>query len=170
MKSVVLLACVCATALASEKYSVKILDIQYGTTDHPFVVQGTSRTLGTSSTTCVSNSAVTNCSGVGDAMTVDTPATVGRYKLLGAVLTLQVPDGRIVIAACSDKPNLTGWTTPRRSCRIPEGNAAWGDFDGEKVKLIWPVGLDGKKSQQETYKIFRILPKPTTSPSAAPAP
>jgi hypothetical protein len=35
------------------------------------------------------------------------------------------------------------------------------DFRGENEKLIWPVSLDGKKMQSETYKILGILERPT---------
>jgi len=31
------------------------------------------------------------------------------------------------------------------------------------AKLIWPVSLDGKKMQSETYKILGILDKPKTN-------
>jgi hypothetical protein len=30
-------------------------------------------------------------------------------------------------------------------------------FDGENVKLSWPVSIDGKKSKSETYKIAGVL-------------
>jgi hypothetical protein len=33
-------------------------------------------------------------------------------------------------------------------------------FKGHNAKLIWPVSLDGKKMESETYKIFGILDKP----------
>jgi hypothetical protein len=34
------------------------------------------------------------------------------------------------------------------------------DFKGDNAKLIWPVSLDGKKMQTETYKILGIFDKP----------
>jgi hypothetical protein len=36
------------------------------------------------------------------------------------------------------------------------------EFKGDNAKLIWPVSLDGKKMQSETYKILGILGKPKT--------
>jgi len=30
---------------------------------------------------------------------------------------------------------------------------------GDKAKLKWPVSIDGKKMQSETYKIIAVLPK-----------
>ncbi len=32
------------------------------------------------------------------------------------------------------------------------------DFKGKNAKLIWPVSLDGKKTESETYTILGILP------------
>ena len=37
------------------------------------------------------------------------------------------------------------------------------DFNDDKAKLIWPVSLDGKKTQSETYKILGILDKPKSN-------
>jgi hypothetical protein len=34
------------------------------------------------------------------------------------------------------------------------------DFKGGNAKLIWPVSLDGKKMESETYKILGVLDKP----------
>ena len=34
------------------------------------------------------------------------------------------------------------------------------EFKGDSAKLIWPVSLDGKKMQSETYKILGILDEP----------
>ena len=48
----------------------------------------------------------------------------------------------------------------RRSCRIPFVDNMQADFIGDNAKLIWPVSLDGKKMQSETYKILAILDKP----------
>jgi hypothetical protein len=34
------------------------------------------------------------------------------------------------------------------------------EFDGDKAKLKWPVSLDGKKNESETYKILAVVSKP----------
>ena len=31
------------------------------------------------------------------------------------------------------------------------------EFKGDKAKLFWPVSLDGKKLESETYKVLGIL-------------
>jgi len=33
------------------------------------------------------------------------------------------------------------------------------EFNGNKAKLQWPVSIDGKKIESETYKILGVLPK-----------
>jgi len=33
------------------------------------------------------------------------------------------------------------------------------DFNKNNAKLIWPVSLDGKKMESETYKILAVLDK-----------
>ena len=33
------------------------------------------------------------------------------------------------------------------------------DFNGDKAKLKWPVSLDGKKMDSETYKVIGVLAK-----------
>jgi len=38
------------------------------------------------------------------------------------------------------------------------------DFHGDGAKLTWPVSLDGKKMQSETYKILSIFDKPKSNP------
>jgi hypothetical protein len=33
------------------------------------------------------------------------------------------------------------------------------EFNGDKAKLMWPVSIDGKKTELETYKILGVLAK-----------
>ncbi len=33
------------------------------------------------------------------------------------------------------------------------------EFKGKNAKLEWPVSLDGKKMESETYPILAVLPK-----------
>ena len=43
---------------------------------------------------------------------------------------------------------------------MPIVDSIQADFHGDNAKLIWPVSLDGKTMQSETYKILGILDKP----------
>lgn len=48
----------------------------------------------------------------------------------------------------------------RRSCRMPVVEEIEVEFSKDSAKLFWPVSLDGKKLESETYKIIGILNKP----------
>jgi hypothetical protein len=58
---------------------------------------------------------------------------------------------------------MAGSVGNRRSCRKPLVESIQADFHGDNAKLIWPVSLDGKKMQSETYKILGIMDKPKTN-------
>jgi hypothetical protein len=84
------------------------------------------------------------------------------FKVHGATFTLQLPDGRLAIVNCESKfaEHMAGRVGNRRSCRTPLVDNFQADFKGDSAKLIWPVSLDGKKMESETYKILGILDKP----------
>jgi hypothetical protein len=46
---------------------------------------------------------------------------------------------------------------PRRSCRVPTTDQFEAEFEGEKAKLVWRVGISGEKEKSETYKLIEIL-------------
>jgi hypothetical protein len=88
---------------------------------------------------------------------------VGKtFKVQGVTFTLLLPDGRLAIVNCESKfaEHMAGRVGNRRSCRAPVVDSIQVDFKGDNAKLIWPVSLDGKKMQSETYKILGILDKP----------
>jgi len=84
-------------------------------------------------------------------------ATAGA--VMGHELALKLPDGRTVAVVCRAKSHWTDWSQGAyRSCRVPLGDTAKADFDGKHVKLTWPVSLDGKKTESETYDIVEVEP------------
>ena len=88
---------------------------------------------------------------------------VGKtFKVRGATFTLQLPDGRLAIVNCEGKfaEHFAGRAGNRRSCRTPVVDSIQAEFKGDNARLIWPVSLDGKKMQSETYKILGVLDKP----------
>ncbi|HEX3967573.1 MAG TPA: hypothetical protein VHW70_06380 [Edaphobacter sp.] len=92
---------------------------------------------------------------------------VGKsFTVNGATFTLQLPDGRLVIVNCESKfaEHMAGRVGNRRSCRTPFVENIEADFKGDNAKLIWPVSLDGRKMQSETYKILAIMDKPAANP------
>jgi hypothetical protein len=88
---------------------------------------------------------------------------VGKtFKVHGATFTLELPDGRVAVVNCESKfaEHMAGCVGNRRSCRTPIVDNIEVDFHGDNAKLTWPVSLDGKKMQSETYKILGMLEKP----------
>ena len=88
---------------------------------------------------------------------------VGKtFKVHGATFTLELPDGRLAVVNCESKfaEHMAGRVGNRRSCRTPIVDNIAVDFRGDNAKLTWPVSLDGKKMQSETYKILGTLEKP----------
>lgn len=89
-------------------------------------------------------------------------AVAKSFKVRGATFTVQLPDGRGAVVNCDSKfaEHMAGRVGNRRSCRVPLVDNIQAEFNGDNAKLIWPVSLDGKKIQSETYKILAILDKP----------
>jgi hypothetical protein len=132
--AIAVLALVCASSVSAQKLNVKIIDRQDKEDSYDYA-------------------AVYNNIAVGK-----------TFKVQGATFTLQLPDGRLAVVNCDSKfaEHMAGRAGNRRSCRAPIVDNIEADFKGDNAKLIWPVSLDGKKMQSETYKILGILDKPKT--------
>lgn len=130
--AIVGLILVCATSASAQKLNVKIIDRQEKADQYDYA-------------------AVYNNVAVGK-----------TFKVYGATFTLQLPDGRLAIVNCESKfaEHMAGPAGNRRSCHTPLVDNIQADFKGDNAKLRWPVSLDGKKMQTETYKILGILDKP----------
>ena len=126
---------VCAASASAQKLEVKIIDRQDKEDEYDYA-------------------AVYNNVAVGK-----------HFKVQGATFTLLLPDGRLAIVNCESKfaEHMAGPVGNRRSCRTPVVDTIQADFHGGNAKLIWPVSLDGKKMQTETYKILGILDKPKSN-------
>lgn len=91
---------------------------------------------------------------------------VGKsFTVTGATLTLELPDGRLAVVNCEGKfaEHFAGRVGNRRSCHVPLVDSFEVDFHGDNAKLMWPVSIDGKKIQSETYKILAVFDKPGSS-------
>lgn len=86
------------------------------------------------------------------------PPETRTQTVTGATLTLRLPDGRGVKVSCESKYAFRMDYINRRDCRVPPADEVTAEFDGDEAKLIWPVSIDGRKTQSETYKILNILP------------
>jgi hypothetical protein len=157
-----------APALA-QKLDVKVIDRQDHTTDYSYVVPGYSSSTSTSSTNCTgdantygSNTNINvNCGGTTTTNGYNMPALAGRFSVRGSTLSLLLPDGRIAVVNCDIKfaEHFAGAAGNHRNCRIPLVDHFQADFNKDKAKLMWPVSLDGKKIESETYKILALLDK-----------
>jgi len=89
------------------------------------------------------------------------------FNVTGATFALLLPDGRVAVVNCASKfkERFAGPEGNHRSCRMPLVNTIQVEFKGKLAKLEWPVSLDGKKIESETYEILAVLP-----PAAPPAP
>jgi hypothetical protein len=162
MKKMVMLVAVVIVCFApvsraqKKKMSVQIVNRQSSETDYTYTVPG----YATSS--C--NASVYGNTASGNCIASAAPASSGSYSVHGATLSLLLPDGRIVVVNCNAKPNWTDWSHPTayRGCREPMTNIIDAEFDGDNAKLEWPFSIDGKKKQNETYKIIGILTKIAT--------
>ncbi|WP_152982552.1 hypothetical protein [Stenotrophomonas humi] len=150
---------VAANVHAGERMTVTVIDRQDSAQDYAYSVPGISNSYTTGSAQCSGYGSSANCSGTANTSTVSAPGFVGTYQVRGATLSLQLPDGRIAVANCAAKMNWSEWSNPSmyRSCRIPMSSTVSAEFSGDKVKLEWPVSIDGKKLQKESYKILAIL-------------
>lgn len=165
----------------AQKLAVKIINRQNNDSEYAYVVPGYSTSNSDTKVNCFGDVNSVNCRGSSSTTTSTTPAQQVSYNVRGATFSLQLPDGRVAVVNCEGKVDAalrissvlagaatgvaTGGTARpsppprRRSCRIPLVDDVQAEFDGDKAKLKWPVSIDGKKMDSETYKILAVLPK-----------
>ncbi len=144
----------------AQTLGVKILNRQESETDYTYIVPGYSNSTSNMTATC-SGDSIVNCNGSANTTGWSTPARQVSYYVRGATFSLQLPDGRVAVVNCESKfkERMAGPRGNHRSCRMPIVDDIEVEFDGGKAKLKWPVSLDGKKMESETYKILGVLPK-----------
>jgi hypothetical protein len=153
------------TSLAAQKLDVKIIQRQTSEAGYTYQVAGHSTTTSSGGANCNANSfggsTNVNCSGSGTSETSATAPMVYSYSVTGATFSLLLPDGRIAVVNCMSKfaEHFAGPAGNHRSCRTPIVDDITVDFSGKKAKLYWPVSLDAKKLEPETYTILGIIPK-----------
>jgi hypothetical protein len=155
--SLVLLLAFCVGMASAQKMNVKIVKRQNSETNYNYTVLGDSSSTSTGKVNCSGDASNVNCSG---STTINGETTAPRevsYSVTGATFSLLLPDGRIAIVNCESKRK--GSYNERRSCRTPLVDEIKVDFKGKNAKLEWPVSLDGKKFESETYTILAVLQK-----------
>jgi len=150
-------------AVAGEKkeLTVKIIDRQDHETHYTYFVPGYSTATANTNVNCFGGADNVNCSGTTRATGTDIPAHGGSYDVRGATFSLLLPDGRVAVVNCDVKfaEHFAGRAGNHRNCRVPLINELQVEFSGDNAKLKWPVSIDGKKIESETYKILGILDK-----------
>jgi hypothetical protein len=172
MKRVIGLFTLSLSLFAGEKLhlGVKIVGRQNNETQYTYVVPGYSMTntngntgcVGTATDTAIGTTATVGCAGSAQSTTTSRPAQQVSFTVHGATFSLALPDGRMAVVNCESKfaERFAGRQGNRRSCRMPIVDDIQAEFDGDKAKLFWPVSLDGKKIESETYKILGVFAKP----------
>jgi hypothetical protein len=161
--------------LQAQMMSVKIIDRRTSDTNYTYQVPGYSHSTSQGSANCnansYGNSTTANCSGSGTTNTVTTAPQQVSFSVTGATFALQLPDGRVAVVNCVSKfaEHFAGHAGNHRSCRMPIVDDIQTEFNGKNAKLIWPVSLDGKKMESETYNILGVLPAPPPTPTKPPA-
>jgi hypothetical protein len=163
LPSAVALSFLAASSFAEKmELKVKIVDRQTHDTNYTYFVPAQFTAHSNSIANCFGTDSTVNCSGSTTTSGTSTPARSGSFDVRGATLSLQLPDGRIAVVNCDSKfaEHFAGPAGNHRNCRFPLIDDIQAEFDGDKAKLKWPVSIDGKKIESETYKILGILQKP----------
>jgi len=165
MKMLSILLFFVGSSVLAQKLDVKIVQRQTSETGYTYQVAGHSTTTSSGGANCNASSlgmsTNVDCSGSGTSQTSTTAPMVYSYTVTGATFSLLLPDGRIAVVNCASKfaEHFAGPAGNHRSCRMPIIDDITAEFNGKKAKLFWPVSLDGKKLESETYEIIGIIPK-----------
>jgi hypothetical protein len=148
-------------AAQKKEMTVKIIDRQNHETHYTYFVPGYSTATANSNLNCFGTDSTVNCSGSTRVTGTNIPPHSGSFDVQGATFALQLPDGRVAVVNCESKfaERFAGPAGNHRSCRMPLVDELQVEFSGDKAKLKWPVSIDGKKLESETYKILGVLDK-----------
>jgi len=135
---------------------VKIIDRKTSETGYSYVVPAYSHSSSNTNLNCYAYSNSVNCSGRTRTDGYSTAPREISYDVSGATYSLLLPDGRIAVVNCESKFHEKFDYINRRDCRMPLVNDIQVEFKGKSAKLIWPVSLDGKTFESETYKIIAV--------------
>jgi hypothetical protein len=127
-----------STAAFSEKIPVKVLKHTVDGKDLTRIVPG------------ISVGSASSYSNTTSANVVTLPSHTQEITLNHIQMLLLLPDGRRVGVYCNDHPPK-GRPLQIHYCKNPYVDELEAEFSGEKVKLIWNIGIDSKHKESETY-------------------
>jgi hypothetical protein len=153
----------------AQKMHVKVLTHTVDGTSVVRFVPGIGISNGAANANCAAYGNSANCSGTAAGSSIYVPAHTQDLTLSHIQMLLLLPDGRRVGVSCND--HAVGLAKARiHACKNPEVDEFESDFSGDKVKLTWGVGLDGKKKESETYIVGPVFPAKPSQSSQAPKP
>ena len=155
----ILCSAICTGVVFAQTLEVTVISRQNSDTAYSAVIPGYSSSTSSSDVNCYAGSTNVNCTGSGRTTGYSTLPREVSYSVTGATLSLLLPDGRVAVVNCISKYRPRGDYINRRSCRMPMVDTFEVEFKGKDAKLRWPVSLDGKKFESETYRIVGVLDK-----------
>jgi len=149
----------CTAVCFGQTMNVKIIKRQSSETEYSYVVPGHFNSSSDNDLNCRVGDTNVNCSGTtATSGTITSPREIS-YQVTGATFSLLLPDGKVAVVNCESKFKYQYGGSVRRSCRTPILDNIQVEFKGKDAKLMWPVSIDGKKLDSETYKILAVLDK-----------
>lgn len=146
-----------AVPACAQKMHVKV--IKHAVDGVPFtrVVPGFGLNNGNATANCTAYGSTANCAANSSGSSIYLPAHTVEGSLTRIQMLLLLPDGRRVGIYCND--HFGGFAQAHlHTCKNPEADDLDADFSGDKVKLKWVVGIDGKKTESQIYLIDRVFP------------
>jgi hypothetical protein len=158
----VLLLSALSVPVLAEKMTVKVINHHVGQNEYTNFVPAMTLGNGNATANCGSYGNNVNCAGSSSGTTIYAPSHTIQGYLTVIVMTLLLPDGRKVDVGCQD--HFWGLTKANRhNCKNPTVDDLEANFSGDKVKLTWVAGIDGKKKDSETFIILKVFPASTSS-------
>ncbi|HEY6488258.1 MAG: hypothetical protein WCC26_02385 [Terracidiphilus sp.] len=145
----------CASAVLAQKLEATVLYRQNSDNNYSALIPDSAGTVPDGLVDCAADIANPACSGPVQ------PAAPGQPTLhvSGTTLSLLLPNGKVAVVNCLNRYSTRGNYLNRRSCAMPLVEHVEADFNGQHAKLKWPVSLDGRKTESETYKVIALLDK-----------
>jgi hypothetical protein len=144
----------CVPTASAQKLDATVLYRQNSDSDYNAVVPGYSAT-----TDCAADIANPDCAASAHALGLNRASGELAINVVGTTLSLLLPDGRVAVVNCVNKHSSKGTYINRRSCGMPLVEHVQAEIKGGSAKLDWPIGIDGRKTESETYKIVALLEK-----------
>lgn len=144
----------CIRPVSAQKLEVNVLYRQDSATRYFAVVPGYSDPASDGSGACLIDHNPADCP-------AQSHSTASIPTLVGTTLSLLLPDGRVAVVNCVNRYSVNVNYVNRRGCGMPLVAHVEAQFHGEKAKLWWPVGPDGR-IESEKYKVVALLDKQRT--------